>query len=102
LGDGSRWYRIGEWVRNHHLWMAPEKNSFTYLPINEKLETVQHVLLHSWSTISSTRPSTTSSWTSADAGWHASASALHRKWMKTLVIPAQGATQWLAPSGSLH
>ena len=44
MGDGSRWYRIGEWVRNHHLWMAPEKNSFTYLPINEKLETVQHVL----------------------------------------------------------
>jgi len=32
------------WVRNHQPWMAPEKNSFSYLPINETLETVQFAL----------------------------------------------------------
>ena len=32
------------WVRNHQPWMAPEKNSFTYLPINETLETEQFAL----------------------------------------------------------
>jgi UDP-glucose 4-epimerase len=39
-------FKLGKipWVRNHQPWMAPEKNSFTYLPINERLETVQHVL----------------------------------------------------------
>jgi UDP-glucose 4-epimerase len=39
-------FKLGKipWVRNHQPWMAPEKNSFTYLPINESLETVQHAL----------------------------------------------------------
>ena len=39
-------FKLGKirWVRDHQPWMAPEKNSFTYLPINERLETVQHVL----------------------------------------------------------
>ncbi len=39
-------FKLGKipWVRNHQPWMAPEKNSFTYLPINQSLETVQHAL----------------------------------------------------------
>ena len=39
-------FKLGKvpWLRDRIPWMAPEKNSFTYLPINENLETVQHVL----------------------------------------------------------
>jgi UDP-glucose 4-epimerase len=39
-------FKLGKvpWLRDKIPWMAPDKNSFTYLPINENLETVQHVL----------------------------------------------------------
>ena len=39
-------FKLGKipWLRDRIPWMAPAKNSFTYLPINERLDTVQHVL----------------------------------------------------------
>jgi UDP-glucose 4-epimerase len=39
-------FRLGKipWLRDRIPWMAPEKNSITYLPINQNLETVQEVL----------------------------------------------------------
>jgi UDP-glucose 4-epimerase len=39
-------FKLGKipWLRDRIPWMAPDKNSFTYLPINENLETVQQVL----------------------------------------------------------
>ena len=39
-------FKLGKipWLRDRIPWMAPDKNSFTYLPINEHLETVQQVL----------------------------------------------------------
>jgi UDP-glucose 4-epimerase len=39
-------FKLGKipWIRDRIPWMAPEKNSITYLPINQSLETVNHAL----------------------------------------------------------